>query len=353
MQLAAALNVPGKVRGHVQTPPDRALTREVDLQGMPMLVETFPIMAKFPTWFPWMRGVKGRKKSTEFFYQLAREAAEENPNESYSRELFTDFVDQYKLTKEEIAGLSGNLFGAGSDTSSSTLVSFILAAVAFPEIQKKAWEELDRVVGHDRSPTFDDQENLPYINAIAAEVLRWRSVAVIGGQPHANIQEDEYNGWKIPAKTWVQANLWAIHRHPRDFPEPDRFNPDRFLKENRLPYPDRKGYSTFGYGRRVCAGQAFAEQGTFISIARLLWSFHIQKGLDANGREVDVDIFAYTNGLNMRPQPFPARFTPRNPTIRAAIEREAKEALVELERYNLPTKFRLSEMDMADRVELK
>ena len=42
----------------------------------------------------------------------------------------------------------------------------------------------------------------------------------------------------------------AIHRHPRDFPDPDRFYPDRYLKENRLPYPNEKGYHTFGWGRR-------------------------------------------------------------------------------------------------------
>jgi cytochrome P450 len=50
----------------------------------------------------------------------------------------------------------------------------------------------------------------------------------------------------------------------------------------------------FGWGRRVCAGQALAEQGTFISIARLLWAFKIEKATDKNGEEIPVDIFDYT-----------------------------------------------------------
>jgi hypothetical protein len=51
---------------------------------------------------------------------------------------------------------------------------------------------------------------------------------------------------------------------------------------------------TFGWGRRVCSGQGLAEQGTFLTVARILWGFNIQKALDRNGKEVPVDIFAYT-----------------------------------------------------------
>jgi cytochrome P450 len=99
-------------------------------------------------------------------------------------------------------------------------------------------------------------------------------------------------------------NNRAIHRHPRDFPEPDRFNPDRYLKENRLPYPNDKGYHTFGWGRRAYSGQALAEQGTNITIARRLWGFNFLKERDATGKEIDIDIFNYTSGLNWRPQHF-------------------------------------------------
>ena len=343
MHIAADLNVPGK--------------------SFPMLMETFPILAKFPNWMaPWKKGVGGRRRGKDFFYFLAKEANEESPHENFSREIF-DLQEKYDLSPAEISAISGNLFGAGSDTSASTLITFVLAAVMFPETVAKAQKEIDEVVGPDRSPDFDDLLKMPYVEAFVKEVFRWRSVAIIGGQPHAPVQDDYYNGWYIPAGTWVQGNLWyvtflyhadirAIHRNPRDFPEPDRFNPDRYLKENRLPYPNDKGYHTFGWGRRVCSGQALAEQGTSITIARLLWGFNFLKERDGNGREIDIDIFNYTNGLNWRPQPFDCIIQPRSERHTAAIKREGEQALSELEKYNGKTKYRMFEfMDKVARGE--
>lgn len=103
-------------------------------------------------------------------------------------------------------------------------------------------------------------------------------------------------GWYIPKNTWVQGNVWAIHRSEKEFPEPDRFYPERFYEDNPLhrPFPNDKGYMTFGWGRRVCSGQGLAEQGTFLTVARLLWAFNIQKALDQAGNEIPVDIFDYT-----------------------------------------------------------
>lgn len=94
----------------------------------------------------------------------------------------------------------------------------------------------------------------------------------------------------------MQGNVWAIHHHEREFPDPDRFNPNRYLKDSpdQRPFPGEKGYMTFGWGRRVCSGQGLAEQGTFITIARLLWGFRIEKALDDQGCEEPVDIFDYT-----------------------------------------------------------
>lgn len=280
MQLAAELNVPGKT--------------------FPMLMETFPWLAKFPNAIaPWKHGL-GRKRSFGFFYALAEEAARKpGHDDSFAKHLFAE-RDKYRLSDDDISSLSGNLFGAGADTSSSTLVTFVLACCAFPETLAPAWEELDRVVGPRRSPHFDDEPDLPYVRAFVKEVLRWRSVAIIGGQPHAPTQDDEYQGWLIPKGTWVQGNVWAIHHHERDFPDPDRFNPRRYLPgdPDSRPFPGERGYMTFGWGRRVCSGQALAEQGTWVTVARLLWGFHIQKKRRPDGSVVPVDIFNYTYVLS-------------------------------------------------------
>lgn len=142
---------------------------------------------------PWKHGLgNGQGRGRPFFYALAEEAASgPEAKQCYARKLFEE-VPKHNLTKMEISSLAGNLFGAGSDTSSSTLVTFVLACCAFPETLPKAWEELDRVVGPHRSPTFEDESDLPYVRAFVKEVLRWRSVAIIGGQPHAPIKDDRY-----------------------------------------------------------------------------------------------------------------------------------------------------------------
>jgi cytochrome P450 len=108
---------------------------------------------------------------------------------------------------------------------------------------------------------------------------------------------NSFQGWLIPKGTWVQGNVWAIHHHEREFPDPDRFNPNRYLKGDpkHRPFPNERGYMTFGWGRRVCSGQGLAEQGTFITIARLLWAFNIWKALGPDGKEIPVDIFDYTS----------------------------------------------------------
>lgn len=80
----------------------------------------------------------------------------------------------------------------------------------YPNIQAKAQEELDRVVGRNRLPDFSDEEDLPYISAICFELLRWHPVAPFG-VPHRNIAEDEYRGMLIPMGSTVISNIWYVN----------------------------------------------------------------------------------------------------------------------------------------------
>jgi cytochrome P450 len=115
------------------------------------------------------------------------------------------------------------------------------------------------------------------------EALRWRTVTILAGIPHANTVNFDYQGYHFPAGTNFTGNMWAIHRHPRDFPDPDRFIPERFLEGEgsaKQPYPNKYGMNPFGWGRRQCSGQPLAEQGLLYSLARMMWAFNILPGLD-------------------------------------------------------------------------
>ena len=92
---------------------------------------------------------------------------------------------------------------------SGTMAWFMLAMVLYPDAQKKAQEEIDRVIGNDRLPCFDDRDNLPYVDAIVKEVLRWHPVGPMG-LPHSTTEDDTYEGYHIPKGSLVIANIWCV-----------------------------------------------------------------------------------------------------------------------------------------------
>lgn len=255
------------------------------MPGM-FIMETIPLLIKLPRWiYPAASKVlENGKKFNRFFTSLSREASTSG-SDCFAKNLFKE-KEANGLKEEEISFLTGNMIGGGVDTTASTTVTFILAMCAFPEVQRKAQKAIDEVVGSGRLPDWTDEEKLPYVRACVEEALRWRTVTILGGIPHSPSQDDEYNGYLIPKGTWITGNLWAIHRNPNEYPEPDEYKPERFIEKTR-PYPNKKGHNAFGWGRRQCSGQPLAEQGLFLTFARLLWAFDIRPGLDAN---VSLDV---------------------------------------------------------------
>ncbi|KAH8888461.1 cytochrome P450 [Thozetella sp. PMI_491] len=329
MHYSASLNVPGKY-----------------------LVETLPFLKHIPDVLaPWKRDIKehGKKEASANMAladlvrgDIARAKAEnalESLPESLCR-LLLETRDEIPLSDRDFSFVPASLFGAGSDTTASTLCSAFLALVTHPETLQAAHAELDAVIGADRTPTFDDEQSLPYIRALAKEVLRWRPVAVLGGTPHASTEDDHYEGYYIPAGTTILGNSWAINRNERYYPNPDHFNPLRFLDENLaakakhpnselgLPHPSKSGHSSFGWGRRVCPGANLAANSLYIALAKLLWGFDI---LPIQGRTYDT--FDYTEGFNIRPKKFECIVRPRSERHRAVLERENKHAEAYLEKF--------------------
>ena len=91
----------------------------------------------------------------------------------------------------------------------STLLGMFLGISLRPEVLKKAHAELDAVVGPHRMPDFRDRDTLIYVNAIIKEAIRWHSPLPIG-VPHANVSDDEFRGYFIPAGTMLIPNTWYV-----------------------------------------------------------------------------------------------------------------------------------------------
>lgn len=107
----------------------------------------------------------------------------------------------------QAAYTTGSLLEGGSDTTSGLMVGFIQAVMMFPDVQEAAQAQIDQVVGLDRLPTLDDWDNLPYIRACVKESIRWMPTAILGA-PHSNIQEDFYEGYRIPVGSTIITNVW-------------------------------------------------------------------------------------------------------------------------------------------------
>ena len=119
-----------------------------------------------------------------------------------------------------------------------------------PKAVKKAQEELDRVVGKEELPDFSHKDDLPYINAFMREVFRWNPPAP-AGFPGRAMQDDIYRGYLIPAGAIVIQNIWGVFHDPRIYPDPETFNPDRFLKDGKIdPLVFNPEDRLFGTGRR-------------------------------------------------------------------------------------------------------
>lgn len=202
----------------------------------------------------------------------------------YTGGILVRFLLPSCLTKSN----GGDKMEAGSDTTSSTLHSFVLAMIKHPEVLWRAQKELDDVCGPLKSPDSQDIKNLPYMQAVMTEVsdqttrvtsfpkeadtlfqtLRWRPVAP-NGVPHMLIQDDTYEGYFLPKGTIVFANTWSIHQDISEYDRPEEFIPERFLDNkfgskgnNPNSYDDenhRRVTYSFGAGRRVCPGQRLAE----------------------------------------------------------------------------------------------
>ncbi|KAI0796313.1 CyP450 monooxygenase [Irpex lacteus] len=272
-------------------------------------VNFMPILKYVPAWVPGAEAVKFGKKwrpvveemVNRLFDEIKRQISNSTPIPSMTSELITDIPNDsdpdVRAEQEQHAKCAAAIaYAGGSDTTYSILQTFFCCMAMHPDIQKKAREELDLVVGPDRLPIYEDYESLPYIQAIFMECARWLPPAPIS-LPHRVTMDDYYGGYFIPEGTVVMANVWHIFRNAQEYPDPERFNPDRFMKDGcidpKVRDPNTLG---FGFGRRVCPGRHLAKDNAFMTIASVLHVFDVVPALDETGKQTDPTV-GMTTGL--------------------------------------------------------
>ncbi len=139
-----------------------------------------------------------------------------------------------KLNEESMMHTITQLFSAGTDTTSATLQWGLAYMVAYPQIQTRIQNEIDEAVGRNRLPKLSDKPSLPFTCATIFEIQRWtRSKLAV---PHLCRKNMSVGGVTIPEGAIVMANIWAVHKDPTVWTDPDVFRPERFLDSNGEVY---------------------------------------------------------------------------------------------------------------------
>ncbi|KAG2099566.1 cytochrome P450 [Suillus discolor] len=269
------------------------------------LVDTYPILRFVPGY---LSQLKAWHQDTLALFNGQLDAVRRQMREGTARPSFAKFIvehqKQYQLEDQELGYLGGAIFGAAFDTTASAITFMIMAAAIHRDAQARVQEELDNVVGRTRLPTFDDQEMLPQVTAFMLESLRWRPVT-LGGFAHRATKDIIWNNYLIPAGATVIGNHWAIANDPEVFPEPHKFNPQRWIDDAGRVRGDLK-FFTYGFGRRVCPGQHVANRSVFINTAFILWAFRLSEN-----PATKIDTLAFSDTANIHAAPFEICFAKR------------------------------------------
>ncbi|KAK7678433.1 hypothetical protein QCA50_018493 [Cerrena zonata] len=186
-------------------------------------VDHFPFLKHLPKWLPGLQFKKiaeyyrpiVEKMRSQPFDEVLQAMREGKATSSLTSKMINRLQQRSGTTNlnpidDELArNVTGVAYSAAADTTTSATQSFLIAMSLYPGVQRKAQEELDRVIGPNRLPEFSDYDDLVYIQAIALEALRWMVVLPLSVS-HCVIRDDTYRGFLIPKGTTVIANAWSV-----------------------------------------------------------------------------------------------------------------------------------------------
>jgi cytochrome P450 len=225
----------------------------------PQFTDNWPIWKKFDTAAARMRAV------IDEVITATRASAPEGRSDLLSLLLSARDDTGEGLTDEQIRDELTTMLFAGSETVASTLSWALHHLAQRPDVEQQLLAEIDRVVGTGKV-TFEHVPQLPSITRVLDEAIRLHGVVTL---MRRTTEPVSIAGYELPADTEVLMSLYALHRNPDLYPDPNRFDPDRWLPEQVAARP-REHAVPFGAGNRKCIGDRYAWMEATIALATIL-----------------------------------------------------------------------------------
>nr|XP_056712810.1 cytochrome P450 2K4-like [Euleptes europaea] len=207
---------------------------------------------------------------------------------------------------ENLKCVASDLFGAGTETTSTTLRWGLLLMMKYPEIQKKVQEEITRVIGS-AQPRIEHRAKLPYTDAVIHEIQRFANI-LPANVPHATSADVTLRGYFIPKRTYIIPLLHSVLYDESQWEKPLQFYPEHFL-DSEGKFVKRDAFLPFSAGRRTCAGETLAKMELFLFFASLLQRFTFQPAPGMSKEDLDL---TPTVGFTTPPMPHSICALPRS-----------------------------------------
>ncbi|XP_072169977.1 steroid 17-alpha-hydroxylase/17,20 lyase-like [Diadema setosum] len=175
------------------------------------------------------------------------------------------------MKEDEVVMAMWEVFAGGFESTLQTMRWAMAYLVHYPQVQSRLWMELARVLPSGTAPRWSDRSRLPYLHAAVLEILRHSSLSSLNGV-HRVTRDTRVGGYDVAKDTVVFCNLWWIHHDPRNWKDPDNFNPDNFLdKAGKVHVP--RHFMPFSIGLRTCLGDKLAKMSLFVNLGMLVQAF--------------------------------------------------------------------------------
>ena len=285
-----------------------AVNKGVELASTSGILLFMPFLAKILP--ERLFGINQMRKWMKASYDYLQEVVDSHKKVEPSSEDPKDFIEAFlaemakdgahsSFTEQQLLVLCSELFGAGGEPTSVTLKWAIRYLAMNPEIQRKAQQEIDDVVGNgDRPVEFADRTSLPYIQALIQDLIRIADIHPIG-VVHSPSEDVEMDGFLIPKGSFVFPNFHHIHHDPMYWEKPNELYPEHWLDAEGNFISKREGFLAFGVGKRKCPGQEVAQMELFTFLSNLLKNFTFKLTPEDTGK------IESTAGVVVSPKPYP------------------------------------------------